>query len=87
MLSSKVPSRVFQNLIVRSADPPPEASTPWLWGFQASPLTAALCWLNLLTGTIEWVFHIINLLSFPPDANDWPSKDHFNPQTYWVWPW
>jgi len=26
-----------------------------------------------------------NLLSFPPDANVWLSKDHFNPHTYWLW--
>lgn len=30
MLSSKLPSRVFQNLMVRSAEPPPEARIPWL---------------------------------------------------------
>jgi len=28
MLSSIDPSKVFQNFIVRSADPPPEARTP-----------------------------------------------------------
>lgn len=87
MLSKSVPSSVFQNLIVLSADPPPEAKTPWLWGFHASPFTAAECWLNLLTGTTECVFHIMSLLSFPPDASDWPSNDHFSPHTSCVCPW
>jgi hypothetical protein len=50
-------------------------------------LTAAQCWLNLFTGIVECVFQIINLLSFPPEARVCPSKDHFNPQTYWVCPW
>lgn len=86
MLSSIVPSNVFQNLIVLSAEPPPDAKTPWLWGFHAKPLTAAQCWLNLLTGIGECLFHIMSLLSFPPEARDCPSKDHFNPHTYWVWP-
>jgi hypothetical protein len=87
MLSRSVPFRVFQNLIVRSADPPPDAKTPWLWGLQASPFTAAEWWLNLLTGIEERVFQINSLLSLAPEAKDWPSNDHFNPQTYWVWPW
>lgn len=86
ILSSIVPSSVFQNLMVLSADPPPDASTPWLWGFHARPLTAAQCWLNLLTGIVECVFHIMSLLSLPPDASDCPSNDHFNPQTSCVWP-
>jgi hypothetical protein len=87
MLSSRVPLSVFQNLMVLSADPPPDARTPWLWGFQAKPFTAAQWWLNLLMGIGERVFQMMSLLSLAPDANDWPSKDHFNPQTYWVCPW
>lgn len=47
ILSSKVPSNVFQNLILLSAEPPPEAKIPWLCGLHAIPFTAALCWLNL----------------------------------------
>ena len=68
MLSSIVPFRVFQNFIVLSAEPPPEAKTPWLWGLQARPFTAAQCWLNLLMGVVEDLDHIMSLLSFPPDA-------------------
>jgi hypothetical protein len=40
-----------------------------------------------LTGIVECVFQIISLLSLPPEANDWPSNDHFNPHTYCVCPW
>lgn len=86
ILSSIVPSRVFQNFIVLSADPPPEASTPWVWGFHAKALTAAECWWNLLIGVLEWFDHMISLLSLPPLARWLPSKDHFKPQTYCVWP-
>lgn len=86
ILSSRLPSSVFQNFIVRSADPPPDAKTPWLYGLHARPFTAAQCWLNLCIGLVEFIFHIISLLSLPPEAREKPSKDHFNPQTYWVWP-
>ena len=86
ILSNIVPSKVFQNFIVLSAEPPPEAKTPWVWGLQARAFTAAVCWVNLLIGTLDKLDQIISLLSFPPDANWFPSKDHFNPQTYWVWP-
>lgn len=72
--------------MVRSADPPPEAKTPWLWGLHANPLTAAQCWLNLLIGAVDRVFQIMSLLSLPPDAREYPSNDHFKPQTYCVWP-
>lgn len=27
-----------------------------------------------------------SLLSLPPEANDWPSGDHFRPQTSCLWP-
>ncbi len=86
ILSRRVPFRVFQNLIVRSAEPPPEAKTPWLWGLQARALTAAQWWLNLLIGVFEEFDHIISLLSLPPEARWFPSNDHFNPQTSCVWP-
>ena len=86
ILSSIVPSRVFQNFMVLSADPPPEAKTPCVWGLQARALTAAECWLNLLIGTFDRLDQIINLLSFPPDASWFPSKDHFSPHTSWVCP-
>lgn len=86
MLSKRVLSRVFQNLMVLSADPPPLAKTPWLWGLQARPLTAAQWLLNLQIGVELWALQMKSLLSLPPDANKLPSKDHFNPQTSWVWP-
>ena len=85
MLSSIVPLSVFQNLIVLSADPPPEANNPWLCGLHANPLTAAQWSLNLWIGVFEEVDHIINLLSLPPEASWFSSNDHFKPHTYWVW--
>lgn len=87
MLSSRVPSSVFQNLIVLSADPPPEARTPWVCGLQARALTAAECWENLLTGLFDEGDQMISLLSFPPEAKWFPSKDHFNPHTSCVCAW
>ena len=86
ILSNNVLSRVFQNLIVLSADPPPLAKTPWLWGLQAIPFTAAQWLLNLHIGVELWALQMNNLLSFPPEANKLLLKDHFNPQTYWVCP-
>lgn len=86
ILSNNVPSSVFQNLIVLSAEPPPDASTPCVCGLQAKPFTAAQCWLNLLIGIADLLDQIINLLSLPPEARWFPSYDHFKPQTYCVWP-
>ena len=86
MLSRRVPSRVFQNLMVLSADPPPLAKTPWLWGLQAIPLTAAQWLLNLQMGVELWALHMNSLLSLPPEARRLLLKDHFSPQTSWVWP-
>lgn len=86
MLSSIVLSKVFQNFIVLSADPPPEASTPWLWGLQAIPFTAAQCDENLHIGVEVRALHTYNLLSFPPEAKRLRSKDHFRPHTYCVCP-
>lgn len=40
-------TNVFQNLIVRSAVPPPLARRPRWWGLQEIALTAAWCSLNL----------------------------------------
>jgi hypothetical protein len=57
-----------------------------LWGLQAKPLTAAQWSLNLWIGVLEEVDHIISLLSLPPEANWFPSNDHFRPHTYCVWP-
>ena len=44
---NSIPSNVFQNLIVRSAVPPPLVSKPCWWGDQANALTAALWDENL----------------------------------------
>lgn len=68
ILSRRVPLSVFQNLIVLSADPPPEARTPWVCGLQARPLTAAQCCENLLMGILDELDQIMSLLSFPPEA-------------------
>ena len=86
MLSRRVPSRVFQNLMVLSADPPPLAKTPWLWGLQAMPLTAAQWLLNLQMGVELWALQMNSLLSLPPEARRLLLKDHLSPQTSWVWP-
>ena len=86
MLSIIVLSSVFQNLIVLSAVPPPLARTPWLWGLQAIPLTAAQWEVNLQMGVALLALQMNNLLSFPPEARRLLSKDHFSPQTYWEWP-
>ena len=79
--------RVFQNLIQRSAVPPPLHMAPCWWGDQAMALTAATCSLNLAYGF--WWFpllQIISLLSFPPEANCCSSGLHFKPQTSCLWP-
>ena len=86
MLSSIDPSSVFQNLIVLSAEPPPEAKTPWLWGLQAMPLTAAVWDVNLQIGVVLFALQMNNLLSLPPEASRLWSNDHFSPQTSCVWP-
>lgn len=85
MLSISELSSVFQNLIVLSAEPPPLARTPWLWGLQANPFTAAQWLLNLQIGVELWGLHMYNLLSLPPEASKLLLKDHFNPQTSCVW--
>lgn len=84
MQSVSVFVRVFQNRMVLSADPPPEASKPWRCGLQARALTAALWLLNFDTGIEDRVFQTYNLLSFPPDARDCSSLDHLSPHTSWV---
>ena len=75
------PETVFQNLIVRSAVPPPETKSPCWWGDHANAFTAALCFIKLKTGAVECMFHRLRRLSFPPEASCcWP-KDHLRPQT------
>ena len=72
---------VFQNLMCLSAVPPPVANKPFWWGDQPIALTAAVWSWNLASGRLDCKFQIISLLSFPPDASCWSSKDHFKPQT------
>jgi hypothetical protein len=84
--STNVLVRVFQNLIVLSWDPPPEANNPCKLGFQAIALTAAVWLLNFEIGIEDLLFQTYSLLSFPPLASDCSSWDHFKPQTYCVCP-
>jgi hypothetical protein len=86
MLSIRVLSSVFQNLIVLSAEPPPDARTPWLCGLQAMPFTAAEWDVNLQIGVVLLMLQMKSLLSLPPEARRLLSKDHFSPQTYWECP-
>lgn len=72
--------------MVRSAVPPPETRRPCWWGDQAIALTAAAWSQNFIIGYELWGFHIRSLLSFPPEQSCCSSKDHFNPQTYCLWP-
>lgn len=88
----QAPVWVFQNLMVRSPPPPPDASK-LLWnGHHARALTAAVCSSSLCN---HWVVvfeeamersHMWRRLSLPPLANCWPEADHFSPQTSWWWP-
>jgi hypothetical protein len=79
------PLRVFQNRIVLSAVPPPDANNPYWWGDHASALTAAECLESVLIGWFDERFHKNTLLSLPPEASCWPSNDHFSPHTYCLW--
>ncbi len=81
-----VPLRVFLNLMVLSAVPPPDAKRPCWWGDQAMALTAAVWSLYLRIGSVEWEFQTKSLLSLPPEQSCWSSGDHFNPQIYCLCP-
>lgn len=72
--------------MLRSAVPPPEASKPCWWGDQATALTAAMWSENVRTGLGDLPFHIISLLSFPPEQSCCSSGDHFSPQISCLWP-
>ena len=63
------PDNVFQNRIVLSAVPPPDANKPCWWGDHAKALTAAVWSENFSNGWLEWLLQINNLLSFPPEHN------------------
>lgn len=69
-----------------SAVPPPVANKPAWLGFQAIAFTAARWSPNFATGYSLFKFQIISLLSFPPLASYYPSKDHFRPQISCLWP-
>lgn len=47
-----LPELVFQNLMVRSAVPPPLARSPRWNGHHANAFTAALCWVSCSRGPI-----------------------------------
>ena len=80
------PVRVFLNLIVLSAVPPPETRSPCWWGDHVIALTAAVWSENFRMGSVLVVFHTNSLLSFPPEHNCCSSGDHLRPQTYCLWP-
>ena len=75
------PVKVFLNLIVRSAVPPPDTKRPCWWGDHAIAFTAAAWSQNFIIGYVFVGFHINNLLSFPPEQSCCSSNDHFKPQT------
>lgn len=80
------PRSVFQNLMVLSLVPPPEARRLFCLGHQARALTAALCWVKVNLG-FDYPFksQMHRLLSFPPLASWDPSNDHLSPHTSLVW--
>ena len=79
--------RVFQNLMHLSAVPPPLHIAPCWCGDQAMAFTAATWSVNFTNGFVGFVlFHIINLLSLPPEANYCSSGLHLSPQTSYLWP-
>ena len=77
---------VFQNLMHRSAVPPPEASRPCWCGDQPIALTAAECSLNLARCWVLDGLQTISLLSLPPLASWLSSKLHLSPQPSYLWP-
>jgi hypothetical protein len=80
------PVKVFLNLIVRSAVPPPETKSPCWCGDHATAFTAAKWSQYLRIGSVQWLFHTSNLLSLPPEHSCCSSKDHFKPQIYCLCP-
>lgn len=72
---------VFQNLMVRSAVPPPEASRLDWKGHHASALTAAVCAVKRCRGAPPAAPHTCSRLSLPPLASCAPLGDHFRPHT------
>lgn len=78
---------MFQNLMVRSAVPPPLARTLCWWGDQARAFTAAQCYGNRINSPFFFKLQTNNLLSFPPLPSNYSSKDHFKPQISCLCPW
>lgn len=77
-------SWVFQNRMVRSAVPPPEARRfDWV-GDHAIAFTAAMWEVNVWRGWVVRWSQMSSLLSFPPDARRLDEALYFNPQTSWV---
>ena len=93
MLFVQYPICVFQNLIHRSAVPPPEARRLFWKGDHARAFTAAWWPSNLNKGIVASLdevvaatSHMFNRLSLPPLASCWPECDHLRPQTSWLCP-
>ncbi len=53
-----VPSKVFLNLIVLSAVPPPDKRSPCWWGDHVTAFTAATWSLYLTTGSLDFRFQM-----------------------------
>ena len=87
---SIAPVVVFQNLMQRSAVPPPEARVWACHGHQARALTAARCsvrrWRGAVTAPDRDESQMQRVLSLLPEASAVPSGDHFKPHTSCSWP-
>jgi hypothetical protein len=71
-----------------SAVPPPLATKFDCIGLQAMAFTAAWWEENLNRGMLDlcWLdYQIFSLLSFPPEARNLSSKDHFRPHISCLW--
>lgn len=78
----QVPFPVFHRQILRSAVPPPEASTLCRKGHHAKALTAAQCRSMERRGVrLTLASHRLSRLSLPPEASWPPCGDHWRPQT------
>lgn len=86
------PVLLFQNLMLWSPAPPPDASKLFWKGHQARAFTAEVCssmrWSHWVAEFVEAIdmFHMWRRLSFPPLANSFPDTDHFSPQISWLCP-
>ena len=86
------PVWVFQNFMLLSSPPPPEASKLLWKGHQARAFTADVCSSSLWSHCVAAFEDAIDLshmnrrLSLPPLANCRPEGDHLSPQTSCWWP-